>query len=180
MYRPDHQERLNSSSLEYVEEIYLRYLEEPSAVAEEWRDYFARHPLNGDAHTLALGPSFKPRSLFNPPSGASSALLEEVGAEAALLQQKVDRIIRNYRVRGHRLANLSPLGRESFEAPELQPSYYGLTDADMARPVPHNAFAGASTVAEVIQEHINESVRPSTGTRRTYQTMWGAFCKPNR
>ncbi len=159
MDRTSHQDLLNSSSLEYVEEMYLRYLEEPSAVGEEWRDYFANHPVNGETHSLALGPSFTPRSLFNPPSGASSSLLEEVGAEAALLQQKVDRIIRNYRVRGHRLANLSPLGRESFEAPELQPDYYGLTDADMARPVPHNAFAGASTVAEVIDGLVNTYCR---------------------
>ena len=34
------------------------------------------------------------------------------------------------------------------------------------------------TVAQVIQEHINESVRPSTGTRRTYQTMLDLHIKP--
>ncbi len=142
---------INSSSLEYIEELYLRYLEEPSSVAEEWQAYFATQPAPEPGARPALGPSFAAHSLFNPPSGHSSARLGEVEMAAALLQQKLDRLVRNYRVRGHRFADLSPLGRERFEAPELDPSYYGLTDADMERPVLANTFAGATTVREVIE-----------------------------
>src|SRR5690606_35888656 len=142
---------INSSSLEYIEELYLRYLEEPSSVADEWQAYFATQPAPEPGVRPALGPSFAPHSLFNPPSGHSSARLGEVEMAAALLQQKLDRLVRNYRVRGHRFADLSPLGRERFEAPELDPSYYGLTDADMERPVLANTFAGATTVREVIE-----------------------------
>jgi len=141
----------NSSSLEYLEELYLRYLEEPSAVPDEWREYFASQPAPVPGARPTLGPSFEPHSLFNPPSGHSTARLGEAEMAAALLQQKLDRLVRNYRVRGHRLANLSPLGREPFEAPELDPTYYGLTDADMERPVLANTFPGASTVREVIE-----------------------------
>ncbi len=140
----------NSSSLEYLEELYLRYLEEPSSVPEEWREYFATQPAPAAGARPTLGPSFPPHSLFNPPSGHSTARLGEVEMAAALLQQKLDRLVRNYRVRGHRFADLSPLGREPFEAPELDPTYYGLTDADMERPVLANTFSGATTVREVI------------------------------
>jgi len=143
-------DRLNRSSLAYVEELYLRYLQEPTSVPEAWQRYFAERPANGVAGRTTLGPSFQPRSLFNPPSGASAAQLDEVGTAAAVLQQKLDRLVRNYRVRGHRLAELSPLGREPFEAPELDTAFYGLTEADLQRPVLGNVLPGAGTVAEVI------------------------------
>ena len=151
MDQTDATERIHSSSLEYVEELYLRYLREPGSVPEAWRAYFAERPANGLTDRTSLGPSFPPRSLFNPPSGASAAQLDEVGTAAAVLQQKLDRLVRNYRVRGHRLAELSPLGRDPFEAPELDTEFYGLTEADMHRPVLGNVLVGATTVAEVIE-----------------------------
>ncbi len=142
--------RFNSSSLEYLEELYLRYLEEPSSVPAEWQEYFRSQPPQANGARPALGPSFTPRSLFNPPSGHSTVRLGEAEIEAALLQQKLDRLVRNYRVRGHRFADLSPLGRERFEAPELEPAYYGLSEADLERQVLSNTFPGADTVREVI------------------------------
>ena len=62
------------------------------------------------------------------------------------MQQKLDRLVRNYRVRGHRLAELSPLGRDPFEIPELDPGYYGISQADMDRPVLAPVISGANTV----------------------------------
>ncbi|MDE9449777.1 2-oxoglutarate dehydrogenase E1 component [Aliiroseovarius sp. Z3] len=45
-------------------------------------------------------------------------------------------IIRAYRIRGHLAADLDPLGmREASDHPELDPSSYGFTDADMDRPI---------------------------------------------
>jgi len=142
---------LNSSSLEYVEHMYLQYVQAPDSVPDEWRAYFASAP-NGDTARGALGPSFVPRSLFGA-AGASSAAGEQsdVGVDAALMQQKLDRLVRNYRVRGHRLAQLSPLGREPFEVPELDPAYYGMTAADLQRPVLAPVIPGAATVGEVIE-----------------------------
>jgi len=142
--------QLNSSSLDYVEELYLRYLEEPSAVGDEWREYFAAQPAPAPGERPALKPSFEPRSLFNPPSGHTTARLGEAEVAAALLQQKLDRLVRNYRVRGHRLADLSPLGRDAFVAPELDPAHYGLSDADMDRPVLGGTFHEANTVRDVL------------------------------
>ena len=154
---------IGSGSLDYVEELYLRYLEEASSVDEDWREYFAGVGPNGLAGRH-LAPSFSPRSLFNPPSGATDAQLSEVGAAAAVLQQKLDRLVRNYRVRGHRLAKLSPLGSEPFAAPELDPDFYGLTAADFDRPVLGNVLPGASTVGEVI-EGLKETYTRSIGAQ---------------
>src|SRR5690606_10164405 len=106
---------LNRSSLDYVEELYLQYLSEPDSLAEGWRDYFAAlGPEGMAARHLSASPSttrpgFASHSLFNPPSGASASELDQAGVAAAVLQQKLDRLVRNYRVRGHRLAELSPL-----------------------------------------------------------------------
>lgn len=149
---PRHQDLINSASLDYIEELYLRYLDEPGSVPEEWRDYFASRAEAEGPRPTALGPSFRPRSLF---AGGAPSLAtadgEDVGVAAALLQQKLDRLVRNYRVRGHRLAQLSPLGQEPFEAPELEPAYYGITPEDMDRPVLPTVFPGATTVGEVIE-----------------------------
>src|SRR5690606_31161020 len=119
---------LNSSSLDYVEELYLQYLEDPDTLTEGWRDYFAALGPDGMAGRHLIAPRFTPHSLFNPPSGASATELDQAGVAAAVLQQKLDRLVRNYRVRGHRLAELSPLGSDPFEAPELDPEFYGLSD----------------------------------------------------
>ncbi len=56
-------------SLSFVEQMYARYLEDPSSVGEDWRGLF--EPM-ADAKTASLGPSFKPRSIFNP-KGAAGA-----------------------------------------------------------------------------------------------------------
>ncbi|MFA7460072.1 MAG: 2-oxoglutarate dehydrogenase E1 component, partial [Trueperaceae bacterium] len=142
---------LNSSSLEYVEQMYAQYVQAPDSVPEEWRLYFAASP-NGHTARGAFGPSFKPSSLFNPAGQATGpAVSSDVGVSAALMQQKLDRLVRNYRVRGHRLAQLSPLGRDPFEVPELDPSYYGITQADMSQPVLAPVIPGAETVGEVIE-----------------------------
>ncbi|MCR9124569.1 MAG: 2-oxoglutarate dehydrogenase E1 component [Rhodobacteraceae bacterium] len=45
-------------------------------------------------------------------------------------------LIRAYRIRGHLVADLDPLGmREQTPHPELDPRSYGFTDADMDRPI---------------------------------------------
>src|SRR5688572_11148344 len=50
-----------------------------------------------------------------------------------IFQERVDQLIRNYRVRGHVSAKLDPLGRFNPTPPELDPNFYGFTDEDMDR-----------------------------------------------
>jgi 2-oxoglutarate dehydrogenase E1 component len=160
---------LDSSSLDYVEELYLQYLQDPELLGEGWRDYFAALGQDGMAgrHLAAprhAGPGFASHSLFNPPSGASATELDQAGIAAAVLQQKLDRLVRNYRVRGHRLAELSPLGSDPFEAPELDPEFYGLSQQDMSLPVLGNVVPGTSTVSDVI-DALKETYTRSIGAQ---------------
>src|SRR5262249_35734021 len=55
-------------------------------------------------------------------------------SDQATMQERVDQLIRNYRVRGHMAAHLDPLGRNRLAPPELDAEFYGFTDADLSRP----------------------------------------------
>ena len=136
------------SSLTFVEDLYLDYLKDAASVPETWRRYFEAFPGNGLAARGALGPSFERSSLFNPPAGrtastngaSTNGATSTTNAEAAALQQRADRLVRNYRVRGHIAADLDPLGRPKEAPPELEPAYYDFTDADMASEILSSNF----------------------------------------
>jgi 2-oxoglutarate dehydrogenase E1 component len=161
---------LNGSNLAFVEDLYAAYLRDPGSVPEAWRSYFSTMPGNGSAADGSaardgFGPSFRPSSLFNPPRSAGAAgpgiAVDVADAE---LTQRLDRLVRNYRVRGHRVADLNPLGARAHEVPELDPGYYGFTDADMDRPVLETTFANAPTVRDVI-DALKETYTRSIGAQ---------------
>jgi 2-oxoglutarate dehydrogenase E1 component len=150
---------LNSSNLAFVEELYAAYLDDPTSVPEEWQAYFAAAAFmgangdgsgNGQAARFRPGPAFRPASLFNPPT-AAPARAPLVQGEEAELQHRVDKLVRNYRVRGHRIAKINPLGRQTVALPELEPEYYGFGEADMGRTVLADNMPGVSTLGELIE-----------------------------
>jgi 2-oxoglutarate dehydrogenase E1 component len=124
----------------FIEDLYGRYLEDPAAVDLSWRAYFDE-----------LGP--ETRALFQrsqaalQPRGEESRreLLPIAGAEVVDLggerarrliidHLRVVMLIRAYRVRGHLLADLDPLGLAgSKHHPELDPQSYGFSEADLDR-----------------------------------------------
>jgi 2-oxoglutarate dehydrogenase E1 component len=111
---------LDLANLAYIERIYADYVRDPGAVPDQWRRYFA----SLDGHSRA-----------EPVSGA--------------LQERVDMLVRNYRVRGHTIARVDPLEQPRPHPSELDPESYGFSDADMALPV---SFAGhPQALREVIQ-----------------------------
>jgi 2-oxoglutarate dehydrogenase E1 component len=123
----------NSVSLEFVEALYADFLRDPKSVAEDWRTYFQRlSEGNGFTKAESLTPSFKSSSIFNPPEAAGNGAVAEE-ATTAVLQERIDQLIRNYRVRGHMAAQLDPLGIPRATPPELDLDFYGLTEADMNR-----------------------------------------------
>jgi 2-oxoglutarate dehydrogenase E1 component len=144
---------LNCSNLAFVESIYEAYSRDPASVDPAWQRYFSNFPKNGQ---VKLGPSFSAGSLFSPPSAATNSSARatsvmtppSVEAEPAdpssaisnddleirmLKQDRVDQLIRAYRVRGHMIANLSPLAPPRRAHVELDPRFYGFTDEDLDR-----------------------------------------------
>jgi 2-oxoglutarate dehydrogenase E1 component len=97
----------HSHSLAFIEDIYSEYLKNPSSVSPDWRAYFQSLSVAG---------------------GNGSTVTEKRGD---VRQERVDQLIRNYRVRGHMAARLDPLEIARPEPPELHPQFYGFTDRDM-------------------------------------------------
>jgi 2-oxoglutarate dehydrogenase E1 component len=118
-------------NLPYLEELYAGYVRDHQSVPEAWRTLFSglHNGGNGQAHP---GPSFRARSLFNPPPmAAPRRLLPELDPLHASVRDRLNQLIRNYRVRGHMLAHLDPLGAVRPTPPELELDYYGFRESDL-------------------------------------------------
>ena len=113
-------------NLAFVEELYARYLDDPSSVDPDWQDYFAQWARDdGDpyaARRAVEGPSFEPTSIFNPPRGVQ---------QRRSRQDRINQLIHAYRVHGHLRAHLDPLGQERPSNPELEPEHWGFVPDDL-------------------------------------------------
>jgi 2-oxoglutarate dehydrogenase E1 component len=148
----------------YLEQMHARYARDPGAVDAAWAAFFAGMEDEDEAITAkAEGPSWMRRDWPPQPSDELThaldgqwpeepkAVAEKIKAKAAekgaeMSEEAVRRavldsiraimIIRAYRIRGHRIADLDPLGiREVKILPELDPASYGFAEADMDRPI---------------------------------------------
>ncbi len=150
----------------FISELYARWTNDPSSVDSEWAVFFAglgddahaalkehygaswapkakRAKINGAAYDFApwLDPT-PPKGAKAPAKPADGAAPAAAGvSQAQLRAATLDSIralmlIRAYRVRGHLMADLDPLGlNPPVPHPELEPSSYGFTDADWDRPI---------------------------------------------
>ena len=164
---------VNPANLTFVEELYEKFLSDASSVEPEWREYFSR-VANGELRfpQPRFHPSFKPASIFNPggagvPAAAAEAQAFGAGETSALpgmssaLQDRIYLLIRLYRVRGHRIARVDPLGRVQPTPRELEPEFFGFTPADMDLPVHSETFQydGPLTLGQLLQRLRNTYCR---------------------
>ncbi|MFA5662558.1 2-oxoglutarate dehydrogenase E1 component [Castellaniella sp.] len=124
----------------YVEDLYEAYLNDPGSVAEQWRSYFdqlqhqpavdGRESTHDQAHAPIVA-SFMQRARDNA-FQIRPAVVTENALAIAGKQVYVQSIIAAYRSLGVRIAQLDPLKRRDRpEIPELDPAFYGLTEADL-------------------------------------------------
>ncbi|MDT8998534.1 2-oxoglutarate dehydrogenase E1 component [Paucibacter sp. APW11] len=123
----------------YVEEMYEAYLDNPGSVPDNWRAYFdaLQHvPATdgSDARDVAHAPvieSFAQRAKANAFGNKASS----TDLAVARKQVHVQSLIAAYRFLGSRWADLDPLQRtERPRIPELEPSFYDLSESDMDIP----------------------------------------------
>jgi len=112
----------------YIEGLYEQYLEDPASVAPDLRAWFDGIADGGG--DLPRGPverEFAARALRPRTAAAGGAVPDAIlDKQAAVL-----RLIEAYRLRGHRLAKLDPLGLVGPQPlPELEPAFHGLGPAD--------------------------------------------------
>jgi 2-oxoglutarate dehydrogenase E1 component len=148
---------LFGSNIPYVEALYETYLSNPAEVDPAWRDYFdklANLPgagaYNGPdvAHTPVItgfAQRAKEGTLHASPRG--TAIAEK--------QTKVLQLINAYRTLGNRWAQLDPLKRHPRpEVAELDPSFYGFTEADLSTPFRTGSFemgVEEATLREILE-----------------------------
>ncbi len=126
----------------YLEELYERYLDDPSSVSPEWRGYFdglrrsgglqpeVSHAVIRAAFMRGPGaelPDFTPIDSAPQAGTAPYALHEEVAH--VVKQAKVSQLVDAYRAEGHLIAQFDPLGlRPIPDLPIFDPAYYGLEE----------------------------------------------------
>ena len=156
---------MQGANAEYLEQMYARYANDPAAVDAAWADFFRElGDADLDVKAEASGPSWARADWPPMPNDDLTGALtgEWPAAEAKAAGEKIARkaqekgievsdeavkravldsiralmLIRAYRIRGHLVADLDPLGmRDATPHPELEPSTYGFTEADMDRPI---------------------------------------------
>ncbi len=103
---------MNVFSHDYVESLYQQYLSDPASLSADWRKYF---------------------DSFEAEEGLESAKSAATrGAESlAQLQDRVDQLVRGFRVRGHLEAKIDPLGIPRPTNRELSLESYSLLPGDL-------------------------------------------------
>jgi 2-oxoglutarate dehydrogenase E1 component len=120
----------------YVEEMYENYLANPGSVPDNWREYFdalqnvpaADGSEAKDVPHLPVVNAFAERA-----KQGGTRVVGARGAESEMARKRtaVQQLIAAYRNVGARWADLDPLKRaEREKIPELDPAFYGFTDAD--------------------------------------------------
>ncbi|HWI26473.1 MAG TPA: 2-oxoglutarate dehydrogenase E1 component [Stellaceae bacterium] len=157
---------LNGANATFIAELYARWLDDPASVDESWRSFFGDLAEEAPAVLKELeGPGWgseRPHVIGNESGNGHAAAvmaLSPVAAGVAPEQATLDSLrafslIRAYRVRGHLLADLDPLGLVRLDShPDLEPSTYGFTEGDYDRPIFVNGVLGFETarLREIIE-----------------------------
>lgn len=188
---------MNSYSLDYIDDLYVQFVRDPSSVSETWRQYFEQFLVGAGAPVAAGAPvsggapvggsraavagqltdalpsktNGSPHRL--PAESHPSELRGSTGSEPvdqalwmARVQDRIDQLVREYRVRGHLVAQLDPLGLARPNCPELRPEAHGLSDADLQRPFESSILDNVSgSTLEVILTKLRNTYCRSIGAQ---------------
>jgi 2-oxoglutarate dehydrogenase E1 component len=125
-----------SINLAFLEDLYAQYLRDPLSVSADWQEYFGQIRNGDHVGGARLAPDFPETSIFNPPvalPASQRTFRTAVEEESTSLQDRVDQLIRAYRICGHLIAQIDPLGLPRPVPPELDPAHYGFSESDMDR-----------------------------------------------
>ena len=153
---------MNSYSLDYIDDLYVQFVRDPTSVSDTWRQYF-------EQFLVGSGAPIKPiRATPSDPQTASADRNGSTGDESmdqvlwmARIQDRIDQLVREYRVRGHLVAQLDPLGLCRRDCPELSPQSHGISDNDLTRPFDSSILDNVegSTLDVVLQKLQNTYCR---------------------
>jgi len=141
----------------FIEELYEKYLLDPASVAAGWRTYFdsLKGREAGDVpHSIVIDRIEQAQRLNGHAHAAVAAPVSDAQAHK---QAGVLKLVTAYRSRGHLAAQLDPLDLEHTfppsdlealgllprpAAPDLDPAFHGLTNADLDTEFSTGSLAG--------------------------------------
>jgi len=163
---------LEGSNSSFIEELYLKYINNPENVPQSWREFF--DGLDEDQkiiQTEIQGPSWSPKknniskiidkvkisvedNFTKKELLSNGDLATRDGYEKEKEQSvKAIALIRAYRIRGHLIANLDPLGMmERKYLNELHPSNHGFQKEDYNKKIYLREYMDSkySTINEIL------------------------------
>lgn len=182
---------LQGHNAEYIEQLYAKYVNDPSSVDESWIAYFSElgddisvvtkeakgaswkrpdwPPSPQDELTSALDgqwaddPKATGAKIQNNAAKNGMKLSDDQVQQAVLDSMRALMVIRAYRIRGHLIANLDPLEMRPMNPhPELDPQFYGFEDSDLDRPIFLDNVLGLQTAS--MREIIKKLYKTYCGT----------------
>jgi len=171
---------LTGVNAEYIAHLFTQYQKSPMSVDRSWQEFFANlsdseldvlREMHGASWTPSgnrmdgRGFAATQQAQYTTQQMPPQVMMQQMPIQqenvvgGADLQQSVRdsiraiQLIRAYRVRGHLVADLDPLGmREQKDHPELNPEHYGFTEKDYERPIHLDGVLGfeQATLREII------------------------------
>jgi len=150
---------LAGNNVSYIEELYESYLDDPNSVSPEWREYFETLPrvksnVQADVPHSAVRQHFERlgrNRLKARPERESTMVLNA----HELKQMRVQDLVSAYRHRGHKKADIDPLGMmERPMMPILDLAYHHLSPADLEETYHTGTFhygEGTATLRELVE-----------------------------
>ena len=160
---------LNKSNSAFIEEMYLKYLNKDSNLADSWIEYFQGIKDEMDIIINDInGPSWKPKGKRINTNNVEK-IIEKNGNGLNVSSDKFNfqvvansnkesisavALIRAYRLRGHLLAKLDPLGMMQTDyLDELHPEYYGFDKKNYDKKIELNGVINRdkASIREILQ-----------------------------
>ena len=159
---------LHGANSPFIKELYLKYLNNPKSIPQSWAEFF--EGLNDDQDIIKkeiLGPSWAPRKKSNIEVNKNQEHIAEdkklndkeiVALSKSNEKEKEESVkaialIRAYRIRGHLIANLDPLGMmERKYLEDLHPSDHGFKKEEYNKKIYLGAYMdkGYATINEIL------------------------------
>ena len=155
---------LQGSNSPFIEELYAKYLKDPKSIPSSWLEFF--DGLGEDQEIVKkeiLGPSWSPRKKNiviekNPEEIKQNSTIDSLASKANYEKEKEQSmkaiaLIRAYRIRGHLIANLDPLGMmERKYLNELHPANHGFKKEDYNKKIYLHSHLdrGYATINEIL------------------------------
>ena len=128
---------LHKANTSFIEEMYVKFIEGDTTIPQSWKSYF--EDLGEDLNEVIKeieGPNWKPNKIkinLNQQNLKENQKVNQINIKDSI---KAIALIRAYRINGHLIADLDPLGMmERKYMHELHPEDYGFNKDDFNRKI---------------------------------------------